>query len=109
MVGAAVARALGDEMEVLVSTSGREALDRILAGEHFDRILCDVMMPGMGGAELLAEVERLAPRLRDAFVFMTGGAFTEGAVSFLEGHGGPLLEKPLDIAALRRVLHDAVP
>ncbi len=108
MVGAAVARALGDEVEVRISTSGREALDRILAGERFDRILCDVMMPGMSGAELLDEVERRAPRLRAAFIFMTGGAFTEGAVSFLQGHGGPLLEKPLDLAALRRVLHDGV-
>jgi CheY-like chemotaxis protein len=106
MVGAAVARALGDEVEVVISTSGKEALDRILTGERFDRVLCDVMMPGMSGAELLTEVERRAPRLRGAFVFMTGGAFTEGAVRFLQGHGGPLLEKPLDLAALRRVLHD---
>jgi len=109
MVGAAVKRALDGDLQVVVAGSGREALERILAGERFDRVLCDVMMPGMSGEELLAEVSRRAPHLRDAFIFMTGGAFTEVARGFVEAYGGPLLEKPLDLAALRRVLHEGGP
>ena len=108
MVGAAVKRALDGDLQVVVAGSGREALEHILAGERFDRVLCDVMMPGMSGEELLAEVSRRAPQLRDAFVFMTGGAFTEVARGFVEAYGGPLLEKPLDVATLRRVLREGL-
>jgi CheY-like chemotaxis protein len=35
---------------VTVVGGGRAALDKIGAGEHFDAIVCDLMMPEMTGA-----------------------------------------------------------
>ena len=43
-------------------TRAREALERIVAGERFDVILCDLLMPGMSGMELGEELSRAAPR-----------------------------------------------
>jgi signal transduction histidine kinase/ActR/RegA family two-component response regulator len=104
LVATAVRRALSRRHEVVVATSGREALDLLRAGARFDRILCDVMMPGMTGIELHAALERVAPDQARVVTFMTGGAFTEGANAFLEQRAGDWLEKPLDLAKLRRIV-----
>src|ERR1700741_330256 len=55
-----VARYLkGRGHQVETAADGGDALERIRAGEAFDRILADLHMPGMGGAELY---HRLAAR-----------------------------------------------
>ncbi len=61
LVGTTLRRVLEREHEVTVVESGREALTLIGAGERYDVILCDVMMPQMTGIELYAEVGRSAP------------------------------------------------
>jgi signal transduction histidine kinase len=104
LVGASVARTMQRDIQVVVAASGQEALERIQRGERFDRILCDVMMPGLSGPDLFAEVERADPKLARAFIFMTGGAFTETARAFLDQYRGPFLDKPVDFDALRRLL-----
>ena len=48
-LGTLVARMLAREHEVTVLTSARAALDRIAAGERFDVMLCDLMMPELTG------------------------------------------------------------
>jgi signal transduction histidine kinase len=103
LVGTVVRRAL-PEGEVTAVTSASEALARVRRGEQFDRILCDVMMPEMSGPELF---NALPPSMRPLVIFMTGGAFTHGGASFVEGWRGPLLPKPFETTALRRLLHDA--
>jgi CheY-like chemotaxis protein len=101
-----VARALAREAQVVALTSAREALALLGRGERFDRILCDLMMPGMSGPELHAELARRHPELLPRLTFMTGGAFTEGARGFVESWRGPILEKPIDHLALRRLIHE---
>src|SRR5215204_1487165 len=73
---AVLCRMLSGEHEVIVSTSGAAALDRIEAGEYFDIILCDLMMPVMTGMEVYAKLSRIAPEQLERLVFLTGGAFT---------------------------------
>jgi CheY-like chemotaxis protein len=108
LVGQAVSRALGSEVEVVLTTGARQALELLRGGQEFDRILCDLMMPGMSGPELHAELARVAPHQLSRMVFMTGGAFTDGARAFAEQWRGPLLEKPLDQESLRRLLQERV-
>jgi signal transduction histidine kinase/CheY-like chemotaxis protein len=104
LVGAALARALGSEFEVVTLSSASQALD-LLATGAFQHVLCDVMMPDMNGAAFHAELERRAPGLASRVIFMTGGAFTPATESFLSSWRGSLLEKPIDLDQLRRVIH----
>ena len=105
LVGQMVARALGSDAQVVTTTSARQALDVLSRDEAFDRIVCDLMMPEMSGPELCAELTRTAPQLLPRLIFMTGGAFTDGAREFTQTWRGPLLEKPLDHTELRRLIH----
>ena len=95
-------RALSREHDVRLTTRASEALAWIRAGERFDAILCDLMMPEITGMELHA---MLAPTGQaDAMIFMTGGAFTQAAREFLDEVTNPRIEKPFDRAQLNAVL-----
>ncbi len=103
-VGAFIRRVLGKEYEVAVETDARQALARFVAGEHFDLILCDVMMPAMSGADLYRELQKVRPDVLASVVFMSGGAFSPGLQHFLQGVPNPKLDKPLDLRLLRSLL-----
>ncbi|HVY40695.1 MAG TPA: response regulator [Polyangia bacterium] len=85
----------------------REALARIRAGEEFNLVLCDLMMPEMTGMEFHSELARTDRAAADRIVFMTGGAVTADARAFLEAVPNVQLDKPLDIPRLRRLVEDA--
>ena len=110
MVGRSIERALGAFHEVVSVTSAREAERRLDAGERFEVILCDVMMPETTGIEFFERLRRSRPALAGRVVFITGGAFTKGAAEFLKGLENPCLEKPFDerrlLAAVRAVVDE---
>jgi CheY-like chemotaxis protein len=108
-VGTLVRRLFGEELEVVTETSPRAALARIAAGERYDAMLCDVMMPEMGGADVHAEVLRLAPELAARMLFITGGAFSPRAQEFLAGlPPDGFLTKPFALPELRERLRTLV-
>jgi CheY-like chemotaxis protein len=106
-VGFAVRRVLRDQL-VTVVTTATEALDLLKAGEEFDVILSDLMMPGMSGMELYGELARLYPRMASRVVFVTGGAFTMEANSFLDRVTNERMEKPFDLKQLREMVQKFV-
>ncbi|MBK7862877.1 MAG: response regulator [Archangiaceae bacterium] len=77
LVGKSLKRMLERSFAVHVFGDAREALTWLERGERCDAILCDVMMPVMGGAEFLTELTRRRPGLASRVVFATGGAFSE--------------------------------
>jgi CheY-like chemotaxis protein len=103
----AVARSLGQGFDVITSPSASEALDRIEAGERFDAVLCDLMMPQMTGMELHARVASRDPALANRMIFMTGGAFTEAAARFVAESRAPCFDKPFEPARLREAVERA--
>lgn len=90
--------------EVTIAGAGAEALARIEAGERFDLILTDLMMPGMSGMELYDAIQKVAPEQIARMVFMTGGAFTPDARTFFDAHAARAIEKPFDRAGLYAVI-----
>ncbi len=106
-VCAALRRALAAHHDVVAITSAREALSRLLSGEAFDLVLCDVMMPEMTGEELHAELERLRPGVAGKIAFMTGGAFSPEARAFLDRVANRRIDKPVDLQALHRLIAEA--
>jgi CheY-like chemotaxis protein len=105
-VASVIRRALGREHEVQVLTSATEAFRRLDGGERYDVILCDLMMPVMTGMELHAELTRAVPDQAACIIFLTGGAFTPGARTFLDQVPNPRLEKPFQIQALRGLVNE---
>lgn len=103
MLAKAIRRMLSGH-DVTVVGSGRDALTKLEAGDRYDVIISDLMMPGMSGMELHAEVGKLAPEQVTRMVFMTGGAFTAEAIAFFDAVGCPTLEKPFDRAGLLAVI-----
>jgi CheY-like chemotaxis protein len=103
-LASSVRRMLSSEHEVLAITSARDAIERIASGERFDVILCDLMMPEVTGMDLHAELSRLAPDQAEQVIFMTGGAFTSRARTFLDQVGNPRIEKPFDVHSIRALV-----
>ncbi len=93
---------------VTVVTRASEALGRVAAGESFDLILCDLMMPEMTGMDFHAELSRSFPAVAARVVFMSGGAFTPGAREFLETTPNRRIDKPIDTARLRQLVEEAL-
>ena len=103
-VGQSLAYLLRTDHDVEVSVEPRAIAERLLAGERFDVILCDLMMPGMTGMELHATVAKRAPEQADRFVFVTGGAFTPAATDIVGRVTNTVLMKPNDLSELNAAL-----
>jgi PAS domain S-box-containing protein len=89
--------------QVRAAASPRQAIEFHRDGTHFDALLSDVIMPGMSGTQLAAELRRDRPDL--PVLLMSG--YTNGTAP-----GGqelppdaPLVRKPFDAATLLGELH----
>ncbi len=105
LTGRALVRSLHG-YEVVVLRDAREALRRILSGERFALVLCDLMMPDLTGMDLYDEVVRLAPEQARSFVFLSGGAFTLRASDFVRAVPNRVLTKPFDVQRLRELVRE---
>jgi CheY-like chemotaxis protein/two-component sensor histidine kinase len=105
MVMNAIRRILS-KYELVCWDRATKALDVVRAGESFDLILSDVMMPEMTGIEFYEGLIRHDPEIAKKFVFLTGGANTQAAEEFLEGLPNPCIKKPFSAESLRAALRD---
>jgi len=85
---------LEEKYDVTTISNPREALPKLLQGESFDLVLCDLMMPELTGMDLYTELSKTRPEQAARFVFMTGGTFTDRARDFLDQIEGAPLNKP---------------
>jgi PAS domain S-box-containing protein len=101
----ALRRLLGrDHHQITIVHTGQEALARIAAGERFDAILCDLMMPAMSGMEVHQKIVAAAPEQAERMIFLTGGAFSPLAKQFLDRANNLWFDKPCDLQALRSAI-----
>lgn len=100
LIGAVLQRILGAEHDVAAVQSGREALAAI-ALQPYDLILCDLIMPGMTGMELHAQLTARPDAHASRMVFLTGGAVSPQAHAFLQGLPGRCIDKPFNSDELR--------
>jgi PAS domain S-box-containing protein len=107
-LGNSVRLLLQREHDVVSVTTARRALELISEGDRFDLILCDIMMPEMGGIQLHAELAAIAPEYLSRMIFLTGGAFTEEAQEFLDHVPNPPIEKPFSEDELRVAISETL-
>jgi CheY-like chemotaxis protein/two-component sensor histidine kinase len=103
LVGNTIRRALRD-YTVTVETAAAAALMRLDAGEKYDVILSDMMMPEMSGMDFHAELVRRHPEDAARVVFISGGTFTAGTTAFLAQVPNERLEKPFELDSLRALV-----
>jgi CheY-like chemotaxis protein len=82
------------------ASNGRDGLSRALGDNHYDAILCDLMMPDLDGAMLFEELLQQRPELRSRVVFISGGAVTERMRAFIERPDVVVIHKPFAIERL---------
>jgi two-component system NtrC family sensor kinase len=97
------------EHELVTARDGIEALE-ILERTYrpFDAVLCDVVMPRMGGTEVWKAVARRWPELVPRFVVVSGGVLEDADRRFLYESGVRIVWKPFSLDELRDVVRDAV-
>jgi DNA-binding NtrC family response regulator len=87
-----------DGHEVRTAGSGEEAM-AIMAGEGFDLVISDIIMPGLRGVDLLRKARTLHPRT--LFVLITAFATVETAVEALREGASDYVVKPFKFDDLR--------
>ena len=89
-----------------LATSGFEAIDKIKAGELYDVIFMDHMMPKMDGLETTKIIRDLG--YKNSIVALTANAITGQAKFFLENGFDEFISKPIDIRQLNAILNKLI-
>ena len=84
--------------------SGFECIDKIKAGEQFDLILLDDMMPKLSGTETLKQLKELAD-FKTPTVALTANAITGMREKYLADGFDDYLAKPIDKEQLVQVIN----
>jgi len=93
---------------VVSVNSGVEGLREIMNNGGFDLILCDMLMPRMGGEMFYWAVTRVRPATRDRFIFFTGHKNNPTIEFFFKRVNARVLFKPFKLAALDSAIRDVI-
>jgi signal transduction histidine kinase/CheY-like chemotaxis protein len=93
---------LAKEFDVQTFTSGRAALEHLLASDAYDLVFCDLMMPDVSGMQVFEKLRASRPGLERRIVFMTGGVFDPAVAEFLSSVPNECVDKPFDVRAEAR-------
>jgi two-component system NtrC family sensor kinase len=108
-IASVMRRIIGRGNEVVVASSGREALALLERDTEFDRIFCDLMMTDLTGMDVHAELAKKHSECLPRLVFMTGGGFTQRAREFLQNFSHPRIDKPFEPEIIRRLVAQSPP
>lgn len=102
-------RNLLPQHEIDVVGSAELGLARLRGDDAFDVVVCDVMMPDLSGMDVYDVLcEEKQHELARRFVFITGGAFTERASTFLARVPNRRLDKPFAIGDLELAMAETI-
>jgi len=87
--------------------SGVEGLHEIRK-DAFDLIICDMMMPRVGGEMFYWAVTRLRPATAQRFIFFTGHRNNPAIEFFFQRVNATVLLKPFKLEALDSAIRDVV-
>ena len=104
LIAEALRRVLRREFEVSVCGTATEARALFEAGERFDVILSDMMMPGFSGMDLFEWLKETAPSQARRLIFTSGGAVTEQAQFYQATMPDRFIHKPFDILSIGKTL-----
>jgi CheY-like chemotaxis protein len=88
-------------------SSGIEGLRKVMMA-GFDVIICDMMMPRMGGEMFYWAVTRVRPATRERFIFFTGHKNSPPIEFFFRRIKARVIYKPFKLAVLDSAIHDVI-
>lgn len=91
---------LGDDHDVYMATSGEQALTLCAAG-NIDLVLLDVMMPGMDGHEVCANLKSNPDTSDIPIIFVTAQTDPDEETRALEEGAVDFISKPINAAVVR--------
>jgi CheY-like chemotaxis protein len=99
---------LAETFVVEGTTDARAALGRLLAGEQFDLVLCDVTMALLSGLDLRDRLHAADPQAAARIVFMTGGVADPEARRRLAAMPNTCVSKPMSSEELSELVRSLV-
>jgi CheY-like chemotaxis protein len=95
-VGAEILQSLG--YQVLTAKNGRQALETYRSTEGVDLVITDLVMPEMGGVELVQEMNKTEPHVKALAI--TGYTLTIDKQELIDAGIADVITKPFDAATL---------
>jgi DNA-binding response OmpR family regulator len=89
----------GENFLVDVAHNGDEAMVKV-STNHYDAIVCDIMMPHMRGDDFYRQATEIRPEFKSHFIFMTGFGSDPEVRCFLAKSGVKCLSKPFPVKKL---------
>jgi len=86
---------------------GLIALDSILE-QHFDLVICDLMMPDLSGMDLYERLLESQAENIPKFLFLTGGAVNEKSRQFVSNPDHNILQKPFHPKTLTNAVQEVL-
>ncbi len=90
-----------DDYRVLQASDGLDAL-KIFETEDVDIVLCDVLMPNLGGLELLKKIKEQRPD--QSVILMTGYSDKELILEALKAGADDFINKPINVLQLKTTI-----
>jgi CheY-like chemotaxis protein len=103
-----ISRMLSRYHDVVTADSGEAGRTLLKNDRRFDAVICDLIMPELSGMELYQWLLGEDKKLAEQMIFITGGAFTEKAKSFLRGIGNQCLDKPFRSDSIVEAVRNAI-
>lgn len=101
-------RVLGVEHDVTGESDAQAALDRVVAGERFDVVICDLLMPRLSGIALHDAIESLDAEQARRMVFLSGDTGSPQAAEFFARVENPRVLKPVVPSELRELVRGLI-
>jgi CheY-like chemotaxis protein len=92
------------EHDVVTERDPEAAVARLVAGEPFDAVLCELRLPKLSGIQVYTAIRGADRAKAERLVFMSGGVLDDDTEFFLRASQAQFLEKPFSIARLRAVV-----
>lgn len=101
-----IARGLRASYEVETFGAAREFFEALGEGRRFGVIICDLMMPEVSGRAIYEEIRERWPGQQRRLIFVSGLSEAEARLGPLEGLDNDMIEKPFQLAELRRLVQE---
>lgn len=91
-----------DEYEITQAEDGETAINILKKPNAIDLVMLDVMMPGLSGTDVLAEMKKLKPDIK--IVMLTGNASKDVVIDSLKNKADEYIEKPMNVEETRAII-----